>query len=99
MHYKWYNELHRILKPGGILFITSQGDNFLPKLTASEKEKYLKGNIIVRGDVKEGHRTFSAFHPNSFMNRLFSNATVLEHNNRKDANGKYPAQDIWIVKK
>ena len=28
MHYDWYQELYRILKPQGILFVTTQGDNF-----------------------------------------------------------------------
>src|SRR5690554_4895026 len=31
MHYSWYNELMRVLKPDGILLFTTQGDNFKTK--------------------------------------------------------------------
>jgi len=33
LHFDWYSELYRILKPDGIMFLTTQGDNFKVKLT------------------------------------------------------------------
>ncbi len=99
MHFDWYSELFRVLSPGGIMFLTTQGDNFKVKLTASELKKYSSDLLIVRGNVKEGHRTYSAFHPQGFMRRLFSNAEVLEHINTPPEPGKWLPQDIWIVRK
>ncbi len=97
MHYDWFEELYRILKPGGIMFFTTHGDVFLDKLTASEKEKYLKRELVVRGKVKEGHRTFTAYHPKDFMEQMFKKMKILEHVLGK-IEGK-PQQDIWIVRK
>ena len=97
MHYDWFNELYRILKPGGILFLTAHGDVFIDKLTSSEKKGFIDNHIVVRGRVKEGHRTFTAYHPKGFMENLFSNMQVLEHVSGA-SNGK-PQQDIWIVRK
>lgn len=99
MHYGWYNELVRVLKPGGILFLTTQGDNFIPKMTEAEIEAYNKQELVVRGKVKEGHRTYSAFHPKGFMEQLFKDQIVAEHIVRKPKNSNVPPQDIWIVKK
>ena len=99
LHYEWYSELYRILKPKGIMFLTTQGDNFKVKLTYSELEKYNSNQLVVRGKVKEGHRTFSAFHPNGFMRRLFNNVEILEHIETKPEKGKKLPQDIWIVRK
>lgn len=99
LHYDWYKELYRILKPGGILFLTTQGDNFKVKLTADELEKYNKNELIIRGKVKEGHRTYSAFQPKDFMLKLFNNATVLEHIISEPEKGKWLPQDGWIIKK
>lgn len=99
MHADWYRELLRVLKPGGILFLTTQGDNFKDKLTDTELEQYGKGQLITRGRVKEGHRTYSAFHPKEFMLRLFAGSQVLEHIVAKPEQGKYPPQDIWILRK
>lgn len=100
LHHEWYNELYRILNPGGIMFLTTQGDNFKVKLTDSELIIYNNGELIIRGKVKEGHRTYSAFHPKNFMEKLFCNAEILEHIETKPAKGAgWLPQDIWIIKK
>lgn len=99
LHYDWFSELYRILKPGGILFLTTQGTNFTGKLTSGELEKFMAGELVVRGKVKEGHRTYSAFQPQKFMQKLFQNCRIEEHVEPKPESGKGIPQDIWIVRK
>ena len=99
LHYDWYNELYRILKPGGIMFLTTQGDNFKVKLTNLELNKFNNNELVVRGSLKEGHRTYSAFHPKEFMKKLFNNVEILEHIETKDETVKWLPQDIWIIRK
>jgi SAM-dependent methyltransferase len=99
LHHDWYNELYRILKPNGIMFLTTHGDHFKVKLTDLELANYNSNKLIVRGNVKEGHRTFSAFHPQGFMRELFKNVEILEHIETKPEKGKGLPQDIWIIKK
>ena len=98
-HYLWYNEFNRIVKPGGILLFTSQGENFKQKLTASELRKYNNGELIVRGKTTEGHRTYSTFHPTHFMKSLFFDVEILEHIQSKSENRKSAPQDVWILRK
>ncbi len=99
LHYDWMKELTRILKPGGIMFLTTQGDNFKVKLTGAELKKYESGHLIVRGNVKEGHRTYSAFQPIEFMKKLFEKLEILEHIETNPSNRSWIPQDIWIVRK
>jgi len=99
LHYDWFNELYRILKPNGIMLLTTQGDNFKEKMTNSELDKYNESQLVVRGKVKEGHRTYSAFHPHGFMRELFNKVEILEHIERKPQLGKQLPHDIWIIKK
>lgn len=99
LHYDWYNELYRVLKPNGIMFLTTQGDNFKVKMTDLELKKYNENKLVVRGNVKEGHRTYSAFHPQEFMRTLFGNVDIVEHIDRKPENGNWLPQEIWIIKK
>jgi SAM-dependent methyltransferase len=99
MHEQWFRELYRILKTNGIMFLTTQGDNFKVKLTAAELVLYNQGELVVRGNVREGHRTFSAFHPLEFMKKLFGNTLILEHIVTKPLSNAGLPQDVWIVKK
>lgn len=98
MHHAWLNELLRVARPGCLLALTFQGDGFIPKLTETELADYQAGKLVVRGQVKEGHRIFSAFHPPKWMRQFFSKVDLVEHIPGEIKNGK-PEQDIWIIRK
>ena len=98
-HWEWFTEPMRVLKPGGILFITTHGDITRSNLTSSEDAVYEKGELVVRSNVKEGHRMYVAYQPISFMHKLFQDkARVLKH----VPGSKQPwglSQDVWVVEK
>ncbi len=98
MHYAWIEELKRVCKPNRIIFLTTHGDNCKPKLTDEELNLFEAGKLVVRGNVREGHRTFAAYQPPQFMQKLFSDVKILEHVTR-EPEGNYIPQDIWIVRK
>lgn len=52
MHFKWFEELKRVLKPEGIILITTQGNNFKTKLSKRERNNFENGELIVRGKRK-----------------------------------------------
>lgn len=99
MHIDWFNELKRVLKPGGIMYLTTQGEHFKVKLTQEELEIFNSNKLVVRGNVLEGHRTYSAFHPIAFMEQLFQEVEILEHIVTPITSKSWVPQDIWIVKK
>jgi len=96
--YKWFHELVRVTKPGGIIFLTLSGDVFKMKMTDAEKNQFDKGAMVVKAKTKEGHRTFAAFHPDSFVKTLAGDNPILEHEPGIMLNGK-AQQDIWIIQK
>ena len=63
------------------------------------KKNFEEGVLIIRGNVKEGHRTYSAFQPDSFMQKLTKAHVVLEHSKPKVEKGLSIPQDVWIIKK
>lgn len=97
-HREWAAELMRVLKPGGILMVTLQGNAFSAKLTPPELAQYHSGALVVRGHVKEGHRVYSAFHPDAYVKRLFEKGTILEHVAGKPQDG-WIEQDVWVIQK
>jgi ubiquinone/menaquinone biosynthesis C-methylase UbiE len=99
LHFSWFEELFRVLRPGGIMLFTTQGKNFKGKLNSTELKKFDEGKLVVRGQTKEGHRTYSAFHPKKFMEKLFAKVEILEHIERKPEYGGWLPQDVWIIRK
>ncbi|AWI25017.1 class I SAM-dependent methyltransferase [Flavobacterium pallidum] len=98
MHDDWYRELSRVLKVNGVMYLTTQGDNFRLKLTPQELQRFDKGELVVRGSVTEGHRMFSAFQPKAFMRKLFNDNTILEHI-VTDPQPDWIPQDEWLLLK
>lgn len=98
-HFQWIDELKRILRKEGVLLVTTQGENFRSKLSKAEVKKFDEGELIVRGNVEEGHRTYSAFHPCAFLNSMFDGFEVLEKIVIKPENACYTPQDTWVLRK
>lgn len=98
-HFKWINEIHRVLKPGGIFLFTTQGNAFLNKLSIGEKEDFLNGEVVIRGQVKEGHRTYSAFQPETFVHTLLKNRWKVLKFIPGSLQEWGPEQDMWMVQK
>lgn len=99
MHGAWWQEIMRILRPEGLFFFTTQGENFIEKLALYERNQYHSGQVVVRGQVKEGHRTYSAFQPPQFIRQLVGTNKVLQHLTPPIQKGKALPQDVWIVQK
>ncbi len=98
-HVEWFEELMRVLKPGGILMLTSHGNVTKANLTPQEIQQYDRGELVERANVKEGHRMYTAYHPEAYMHKLFANkASVLKHKPGTKQSWGFE-QDLWILKK
>ncbi len=98
MHFKWVDELQRVVKPGGLIIITTHGDNFKHILVGDELHQYEMGKLVVRGEIEEGKRCYVAYHPEKFVLRelLHDGLDVIAH---------YPGpviesmpQDVWVIR-
>ena len=98
-HQEWIQEMYRLLKPGGILILTSHGDNFKSKLSREELLIYNSGQLVIRGNTKLGHRTFAAYHPTKAMQQLIAKFEILKHEQFDQAGLSYIPQDLWILRK
>jgi ubiquinone/menaquinone biosynthesis C-methylase UbiE len=100
MHYAWLKENFRVVKDGGLIIFTTQGDRMKYKLLASELRQYEAGELVVRSAATEGARTYSAFQSPAFVTRKLlptvPDLELIQHEMELQLAG---TQDIWVLKK
>jgi len=94
----WMSELWRVLRPGGYLLITTQGDEFLQKLTETERISYRAGRIVVRYGQAAGSNLCSVYHPETYVRERLQGrfSMVLSRPRGAAGNGN---QDIYLLRK
>lgn len=99
-HEEWMRELTRLMKKGGIIFLTIHGENFKVKLNEAETEKFDRGELVVHEYKKEGNRLYTAYQNPVYFRGLceLNNLEVLVHDKRGVANNR-PQQEVWVLKK
>lgn len=95
----WAAELHRVLRPGGLLLSTTHGDNYTYLLTRVEELRaYARGRAVSQSEYAEGRKWFFGIHSPAYVQgqllRDFDDVEKLP----------VPAaanmlQDLWIARK
>ncbi len=95
---KWAGELHRVLKPKGILLITTAGDDvYYSEMLEVEKREYDEKGVLVKGQYEEGKKMFLTRHaPHYVRDTLLDKFDILKH---VPAGFPIIKQDYWIARK
>ena len=95
MHFKWIKEIERVVKPDGLIIITTHGDLTTDRLLSHEKQLYDSCRLVVRGGVKEGKKWYLAYQPPKFVRNEFLKALDILQTGLFNSS----QQDIWIARK
>ncbi len=96
MHFEWIRELRRIVRPGGIVILTTHSDAAVNRLQGDELTRYNAGNLVVRGQVQEGKKWYLAYQPPPFMrNELLAGWDVISHLPKQF----FGTQDAWVARR
>jgi hypothetical protein len=87
-----------VLRPGGRLLITTHGSSYVPRLDDGERERFERGELVVRwGDVV-GSNLCSAYHPESYLRDTFAQGFAFLELEPEGARGN-PTQDLVLLQK
>ncbi|MFW2478315.1 MAG: methyltransferase domain-containing protein [Sediminibacterium sp.] len=96
----WLSELYRILKPGGILWITTHGNYFIQQLSGTEKKEISNQGIYNTPYPITGHRMMTTYHhPEKFAALLKTRFQLIAHYDGSMFPEKAGRQDLWVVRK
>lgn len=93
-HLVWRDEILRVLKPGGLFLFTVHGEEQAGGLLPEERLRFDAGSIVTRGGVKEGSRTYLAYHPQAFVEQ-----TLLEPFEQVEGPAQTCGQTLYIGRK
>jgi SAM-dependent methyltransferase len=91
----WRDELRRVLRPGGLLLVTTHGSSYRPRLEPDERERFDRGELVVRWGDLPGSNLCSAYHPEPYLRRAFGDGFELIELEPEGALGN-PTQDLVL---
>lgn len=94
----WMREMHRILKPGGVLMMSLHGDALFRRLNRVERADYRAGQLVVRTGDLPGTNHCAAFHPPVYVRSVMAAGFDILEMVREGAIGN-PPQDAWLLRK
>jgi SAM-dependent methyltransferase len=94
----WRDELRRVLRPGGLLLVTTHGRSYLPRLDADELDRFERGELVVRWRDLPGTNLCSAYHPEPYLRGAFATGFAFLELEPEGARGN-PTQDLVLLRK
>jgi SAM-dependent methyltransferase len=96
---KWMAELARVLRPGGYLIISTHGEPYMLRLSASQRKRFRDGQLVVKNNTRApGSNTCAAYHPYEYVrDALARNMSMI--NFLAAGAGGAPDQDLYVFRK
>jgi SAM-dependent methyltransferase len=94
----WVEELTRVLRPGGLLLVSTHGERYLERLSPAEQVAFRRGEVVVRFEEVAGTNLCTTFHPPAFVRDRLGAGLELVEDVPEGAKGN-PHQDLFLFRK
>jgi SAM-dependent methyltransferase len=96
-HYAWMEELKRILKPGGYMYLTFHGFACMRGLSPEQVSVFEKGDLLIVSSEHAGKNECGAYHPEEFLRSKFTEG--LEIVDYVPVGALDAAQDVCLLRR
>ena len=97
IQHAWVDELARVVRPGGLLLLSTHGDRYLDRLTAHERAAFERGEVVVRYEGVAGTNLCTTFHPPAYVRDRLGADLELVDELPEGARGN-PHQDLFVFR-
>ncbi len=95
----WMDELLRVLRPGGHLFVTTHGAYYLDRLSLrTEQADFHAGRSVIHDARKDGSNDVAVYHPESHVREWLARGFEVREFAPEGALGN-PRQDAYLLRK
>jgi SAM-dependent methyltransferase len=98
LQHAWMTELRRVLRPGGLLFLTTHGPRYLEQLTPEERAQFETGQLVVRHEERAGSNACGAYHPVGWVRTQLAKGFEIADYVPEGATGN-PWQDLYLLRR
>jgi SAM-dependent methyltransferase len=98
LQHEWMSELIRVLRPGGLLLVSTHGEHYVDRLNPSERAEFGRGEVVVRFREVAGTNLCTAFHPPEYVRSRLGAGLQLVAETPQGAKGN-PYQDVYLFRR
>lgn len=93
----WFEEIARVLRPGGCLLVSVYGPSWIDRLAPAERRRFESGQLVVHNGRYSGKNVCEAFHPELYIrNQLARRYSVIDF---VLTGANYAYQDVFLLQR
>jgi SAM-dependent methyltransferase len=97
LQFAWIDEMRRVIKPGGHLFMTTHGQSYLPGLSDDERRAFLDDELVVRRGHLAGKNICTTFYTEKYVRDQLTRGCEVVDFVPEGAKGN-PTQDAYLLR-